>query len=102
NNGKLLTKKDDNTYSYKFTYALDMTGSWETTEGQVAFKLRPNGIWDGTEFGSYNTPSVDGGDYWCGQGWGNINVSGLEDGVSYTITFKTEGKNVMVNIATAE
>lgn len=97
--GESLTKIDDNTYSYTFTYSLDMTGPRETTDGQVAFKLRPNSIGDGTEFGCDNTPSVDGGDYWCGQGYGNINVYGLEDGIKYTITFKTGYNAVYVNIA---
>ena len=104
NNGESLTKIDDNTYSYTFTYALDMTGgSWETTEGQVAFKLRPNADWDGTEFGSDNILTIDDSYFNCWQnGSGNIDVYDLEDGVSYTITFKTESNNVYVNIATAE
>ena len=101
--GEPLTKIDDNTYSYTFTYVLGMTGGpWETTEGQVAFNLRPNSTWDGTEFGSYLTPSVDGVDNWCGQGYGNINVYGLEKDTMYTITFKTEGNFVQVKIAQTE
>ena len=97
--GESLTKIDDNTYSYTFTYSTDMTGPWETSDGQVAFKLRPNSAWDGTQYGSDNTPSVDGGDNLCGQGYGNINVYGLEDGVSYTITIKIVKNEVYVNIA---
>jgi hypothetical protein len=80
-----------------------MSGAWGTTEGQVAFKLRPNRTWDGTEFGSDNILTIDDSYFYCWQnGSGNINVYGLEDGVSYTITFKTEGNSVQVKIAQKE
>ena len=103
NNGESLTKIDDNTYSYTFTYSLDMTGSWGTTDGQVAFKLRPNSTWDGTEFGSDNILTIYDFYFYCWQnGSGNINVFGLEDGVSYTITFRTASNYVQVKIAQTE
>lgn len=101
--GDPLIKIDDNTYSYTFEYSANMSGSWGTSVGQVAFKLRTNKNWDDPNFGGFDFIMVDDNrDYWCYQDCSDIVVSGLEDGVSYTITFKTESNNVLVNIATAE
>ena len=98
-----LIKIDDNTYSYTFEYSTGMSGSWDTSSGQVAFKLRTNSHWDYPSFGGKDSIIVDDNCYhWCNQDGGNIVASDLEDGVSYTITFKTESNNVYVNIATAE
>ena len=102
--GEPLTIIDDNTYSYTFDYSTGMSGAWGTSDGQVAFKLRPNKVWDGTQFGGgKDSIKVDDNCYhWCYQNGDNIVASGLEDGIRYTITFKTEGNSVYVNIATAE
>ncbi|MEE0879631.1 MAG: CotH kinase family protein [Treponemataceae bacterium] len=102
NNGESLTKIDDNTYSYTFTYSTDMTGIWETRDGQVAFKLRPNSALDETAFGCCQLTYFD--DYRnCDSKFDyNIDVYGLENGTSYTITFKTESNSVQVKIAQTE
>ena len=102
NNGESLTKIDDNTYSYTFTYSTSMSGEWGTSNGEVAFKLRPNHDWDGTQFGSPNILEPDDFYFWCGQGEENIVARNLENGVSYTITFWVNKNSVWVKIATAE
>lgn len=100
NVGKALTKEDDGTYSYTFTYSNDMAGQWQTSANQIAFKLRPNAAWDGTEIGSENSLYIeDGIEKSCYIGEPNIIVDNCVEGTSYTIIFAVRNSNVWVKIA---
>ena len=100
NVGKALTKEDDGTYSYTFTYSNDMTSIWGAEANQITFKLRPNAAWDGTEIGSENSLYIeDGIEKSCYIGEPNIIVDNCVEGTSYTIIFAVRNSNVWVKIA---
>ena len=100
NAGQALTKEDDVTYSYTFTYLSDMAGIWGAEANQIAFKLRPNAAWDGTEIGSENSLYIeDGIEKSCYIGEPNIIVDNCVEGTSYTIIFAVRNSNVWVKIA---
>ena len=102
NKGQALTKEDDDTYSYTFTYLSGMAGQWQTSANQIAFKLRPNSDWDGTDFGSYDEVTLDKYETYCGQDCGNIVCSNLVDGSTYKITFRLEGSELRVGVSTVQ
>ena len=102
NAGQALTKEDDVTYSYTFKYLSDMAGQWQTSANQIAFKLRPNSDWDGTDFGSYDEVTLDKYETYCGQDCGNIVCSNLVDGSTYKITFRLEGSELRVGVSTVQ
>ena len=102
NAGQALTKEDDVTYSYTFTYLSGMAGQWQTSANQIAFKLRPNSEWDGTDFGSYDEVTLDKYETYCGQDCGNIVCSNLVDGSTYKITFRLEGSELRVGVSTVQ
>lgn len=102
NKGQALTKEDDDTYSYTFTYLSGMAGEWQTSANQIAFKLRPNSKWDGTDFGSKEEVTLDKDETYCWQGGGNIICSNLVDGVTYKITFRLDHGDVSVGVSTVE
>ena len=102
NVGKALTKEDDGTYSYTFTYLSDMAGIWGAEANQIAFKLRPNAAWDGTEMGSGDEIDLDKYEVYCYQGGGNIICSNLVDGSTYKITFRLDHGDVRVGVSTVQ
>ena len=102
NAGQALTKEDDVTYSYKFKYLSDMAGIWGAKANQIAFKLRPNRDWDGTDFGSYKEVTLDENETYCGQDCGDIVCSNLVDGSTYKITFRLEGSELRVGVSTVQ
>lgn len=102
NAGEALTKEDDDTYSYTFTYLSDMAGIWGAEANQIAFKLRPNSDWDGTDFGSYDEVTLDKSETYCRQDCGNIVCSNLVDGSTYKITFRLEGSELRVRVSTVQ
>lgn len=102
NAGEALTKEDDVTYSYTFTYLSDMAGIWGAEANQIAFKLRPNSDWDGTEMGSGDEIDLDKYEVYCYQGGGNIICSNLVDGSTYKITFRLEGSELRVGVSTVQ
>ena len=102
NAGQALTKEDDGTYSYTFTYLSDMAGIWGAEANQIAFKLRPNSDWDGTEMGSGDEIDLDKYEVYCYQGGGNIICSNLVDGSTYKITFRLDHGDVRVGVSTVQ
>ena len=101
NAGEALTKEDDVTYSYKFKYLSDMAGIWGAEANQIAFKLRPNSDWDGTEFSSKAEVTLDKDEVYCYQGISeNIVCYNLVDGSTYKITFRLEGSELRVGVST--
>ena len=102
NKGQALTKEDVVTYSYTFTYLSDMAEIWGAEANQIAFKLRPNRDWDGTDFGSYNEVTLDENETYCGQDCGNIVCSNLVDGSTYKITFRLEGSELRVGVSSVQ
>ena len=102
NAGEALTKEDDGTYSYTFTYLSDMAGIWGAEANQIAFKLRPNSDWDGTEMGSGDEIDLDKYEVYCYQGGGNIICSNLVDGSTYKITFRLDHGDVRVGVSTVQ
>lgn len=77
-----------------------MTGIWGAEANQIAFKLRPNSEWDGTEFGSYKEVTLDENETYCEQDCGNIVCTNLVDGSTYKITFRLEGSELRVGVST--
>lgn len=103
NVGKALTKEDDGTYSYTFTYSNDMTSIWGAEANQIAFKLRPNSKWDGTDFSSKEEVTLDKYEVYCSQGISeNIVCYNLVDGSTYKITFRLEGSELRVGVSTVQ
>ena len=102
NAGEALTKEDDDTYSYTFTYLSDMAGIWGAEANQIAFKLRPNSDWDGTDFGSYDEVTLDKSETYCRQDCVNIVCSNLVDGSTYKITFRLEDSELRVGVSTVQ
>lgn len=103
NAGEALTKEDDGTYSYTFTYLSDMAGIWGAEANQIAFKLRPNSDWDGTEMGSGDEIDLDKYEVYCYQGISeNIVCYNLVDGSTYKITFRLEGSELRVGVSTVK
>lgn len=101
--GQALTKEDDVTYSYKFTYLSDMAGIWGAEANQIAFKLRPNSDWDGTDFSSKEEVTLDKYEVYCSQGISeNIVCYNLVDGSTYKITFRLEGSELRVGVSTVK
>ena len=99
--GQALTKEDDVTYSYKFKYLSDMAGIWGAKANQIAFKLRPNSDWDGTDFSSKAEVTLDKDEVYCYQGISeNIVCYNLVDGSTYKITFRLEGSELRVGVST--
>ena len=77
-----------------------MAGIWGAKANQIAFKLRPNAAWDGTEIGSENSLYIeDGIEKSCYIGEPNIIVDNCVEGTSYTIIFAVRNSNVWVKIA---
>ena len=103
NAGQALTKEDDVTYSYKFKYLSDMAGIWGAKANQIAFKLRPNSDWDGTDFSSKEEVTLDKSEVYCSQGISeNIVCYNLVDGSTYKITFRLEGSELRVGVSTVQ
>ena len=101
--GQALTKEDDVTYSYKFKYLSDMAGIWGAKANQIAFKLRPNSDWDGTDFSSKAEVTLDKDEVYCYQGISeNIVCYNLVDGSTYKITFRLEGSELRVGVSTVQ
>ena len=101
--GQALTKEDDVTYSYKFKYLSDMAGIWGAKANQIAFKLRPNSDWDGTDFSSKAEVTLDKDEVYCYQGISeNIVCYNLVDGSTYKITFRLEGSELRVGVSTVK
>ena len=99
--GQALTKEDDVTYSYTFKYLSDMAGIWGAEANQIAFKLRPNSEWDGTDFSSKGEVTLDKYEVYCSQGISeNIVCYNLVDGSTYKITFRLEGSELRVGVST--
>ena len=103
NAGQALTKEDDVTYSYTFKYLSDMAGIWGAKANQIAFKLRPNSDWDGTDFSSKEEVTLDKYEVYCSQGISeNIVCYNLVDGSTYKITFRLEGSELRVGVSTVQ
>ena len=103
NAGEALTKEDDVTYSYTFTYLSDMAGIWGAEANQIAFKLRPNSDWDGTDFSSKEEVTLDKYEVYCSQGISeNIVCYNLVDGSTYKITFRLEDSELRVGVSTVQ
>lgn len=91
-----LMPEEDGTVTYTFDYYNDYS-QWGGGDGVLNFKLKVVGTWD-NNYG-YGPLSL-GADYQeCFLGVDNLTVSGLKEGISYTITFKYEDESVWVKIA---